>query len=263
MIVTVAGQRLYAGTAGHAFDADKPTVVFIHGVLNDHSVWDRHSRPLADNGWNALAIDLPGHANSAGQPPSTVEAAAAVIVELLDVVGVDRAALVGHSLGSLIALEAAARAPDRVERLALLGTAFPMKVAPSLLEAALKQPDKAIQKVGALSHADAAGTGAALCDASRKLMQRVLASNSDTNLMHAGFKACDDYTGGEKTMAAVQCPVLFILGKQDRMTPLTAGRALASRALDAKMVEVDAGHAMMQDAPDAVLRALQAFLQRT
>jgi pimeloyl-ACP methyl ester carboxylesterase len=39
MIITVQGEPLYVYTGGRAFDAAKPTMLFIHGVLNDHSVW--------------------------------------------------------------------------------------------------------------------------------------------------------------------------------------------------------------------------------
>ena len=113
MNISTPNGQLYAYIGGKEFDAAKPTVVFIHGVLNDHSVWILQSRYLAHHGWNVLAIDLPGHGKSGGEPPATVEAASATIVALLDALGVAQAALVGHSFGSLIALETAARAPAR------------------------------------------------------------------------------------------------------------------------------------------------------
>ncbi len=111
MFIDVHGAPLYAYTGGRPFDAARPTVVFIHGVLNDHSVWILQSRHLAHQGWNVLAIDLPGHGRSGGQPPASVEQAADGVLALLRAAGVARAALVGHSFGSLIALEAAARSP--------------------------------------------------------------------------------------------------------------------------------------------------------
>jgi pimeloyl-ACP methyl ester carboxylesterase len=121
-------------------------VVFIHGVLNDHSVWILQSRYFAHHGWNVLAIDLPGHGRSgARRPPASKKPQ--TVLALLDAVGAPSAALVGHSWGSLIALEAAARAPDRVSHLVLCGTAFPMKVSPALLDNALNAPEKAIHMV--------------------------------------------------------------------------------------------------------------------
>ena len=137
MYLTVHNAQTYCYTGGKPLDAAKPTVVFIHGVLNDHSVWILQSRYLANHGYNVLAVDLPGHCRSAGEAPSTVEEAADFIAALLDAAGVERAALVGHSWGSLIALEAAARLKERITRLVLVGTAFPMYVSPALIEASL------------------------------------------------------------------------------------------------------------------------------
>ena len=152
MQIQLKDHALYAYTGGKDFDPAKPTVVFIHGVLNDHSVWILQSRYLAHHGWNVLAIDLPGHCRSGGEPPASVEDASTTVLALLDAMGVRQAALVGHSFGSLIALETAARAPDRVSHLVLVGTAFPMRVSPALLEASVSAPMKAIDMVNTFSH---------------------------------------------------------------------------------------------------------------
>lgn len=266
MIFKVNGHPTYAYTGGKALDAAKPTVVFIHGVLNDHSVWILQSRWFANHGWNVLAVDLPGHCRSAGPPPASVEDAARFVIALLDAAGVQKAALVGHSFGSLIALETAAHAPDRVTHIALVGTAFPMAVSPALLESSLGTPMRAIDMVNAFSHSMLApppsslGPGTWLYGGSRALMRRVLASNREVNVFHVGFSACNDYANGEAAMAAVECPVLFLLGAADQMTPPRAARALQAKAAGAKTVTVQAGHALMSEAPDAVLFALKDFL---
>ena len=266
MDIPVNGHALYAYTGGKPIDPAKPTVVFIHGVLNDHSVWILQSRHLAHHGWNVLAIDLPGHGRSGGQPPASVEQAADGVLALLRAAGVARAALVGHSFGSLIALEAAARAPAQVSHLVLVGTAFPMKVSPALLEASVSAPEQAIHMVNVFSHStlcpppSALGPGTWLYGSSRALMRRVLASNPAVNVFHTGFQACDRYAGGEQAMAAVQCPTLFLVGRHDQMTPPRAARALAAHARQARVVEVEAGHALMTEAPGEVLDALRDFL---
>lgn len=266
MHIDVNGHPLYAYTGGQAFDPARPTVVFIHGVLNDHSVWILQSRHFAYHGWNVLAIDLPGQGRSRGVPPASVEQAADTVLALLDALQIEHAALVGHSFGSLIALEAAARAPGRVSRLALCGTAFPMKVSPALLEASVNAPEQAIHMVNVFSHStlaplpSALGPGTWLPGASRALMRRMLASNREVNVFHAGFLACDRYAGGAQAVAAVQCPTLFVIGRHDQMTPPRSARALAAQAGDARIVEVDAGHALMTEAPGAVLDALRGFL---
>jgi len=267
MELIVNGAKTYCYTGGKAFDAAKPTVIFIHGVLNDHSVWILQTRYLANHGWNVLALDLPGHCRSAGKPPATVEEAADFVIALMDAAGLAKAALVGHSFGSLIALEVAARAPQRVSHLIMVGTAYPMKVSPVLLENSVKDPLKAIDLVNTFSHStlapppSALGPGTWLYGGSRALMKRVLASNPAVNLFYTGFKACDDYRMGEAAMAQVQCPTLFILGRQDQMTPAKSAQSLTAKATQAKLVLLEAGHSLMTEAPDGVLFALRDFLQ--
>ncbi len=267
MNLTVNGSDTFCYTGGKSFDSTRPTVVFLHGALNDHSVWILQTRYFAHHGWNVLAPDLPGHCRSEGDPPQSVEAAAKFVLALLDAASVKQAALVGHSFGSLVALEAAAMAPNRVTRLALVCTAFPMKVSPALLETSLNQPLKAIDMVNVFSHSTLApppstlGPGTWLYGSLRALMRRVLASNSAVNLFHRGFKACDDYRGGVAAMEKIRCPVLFVLGRGDAMTPPKTAQPLLDKAPHAKVVLLQGGHSLMSEAPDGVLLALVDFLR--
>ncbi|MEG0718605.1 MAG: alpha/beta hydrolase [Comamonas sp.] len=267
MYIDVHQARIYAYTGGKAFDSSKPTAIFIHGVLCDHSVWALQSRYIANHGWNVLAIDLPGHCKSAGAAPATVEAAATFIGALMDAMGLQKAALVGHSWGSLIAMQTAAQLPERISHLALVGTAFPMKVAPALLDSALNTPEKAIAMVNTFSRATLSppnGAGSWVFGAGMALGRRVLASNNETNLLHAGFLACDSYTGGEAAIAQVQCPILFALGEQDQMTPAKAAKGLIDtaqrHAKTYRVVMLPMGHNQMTESPDETLFALHDFL---
>lgn len=270
MYLTVNGHKTYCYTGGKPFDAAKPTVVFIHGVINDHSVWALQSRYLANHGWNVLAVDLPGHCKSAGEAPASVEEAADFVIALLDAAGVPRAALIGHSWGSLIALEAASRLKERVSHLVLVGTAYPMKVSQALLDAALNEPMKALTMVNVFSRStlaappSALGPGTWVYGASMALGRRVLASNTKTNVFHRGFKACDSYANGDNAIAQITCPVLFVLGAQDQMTQAKAAQALVDKArADGKAVQVTkvpVGHHQMTEAPEETLFAMRDFL---
>ncbi len=279
MYLNVLGNPTYCYTGGKAFDAAKPTVVFIHGVLNDHSVWILQTRYLAHHGFNVLAVDLPGHGKSAGinrdvPPCLSVEAAADFILALLDAAGVTTAALVGHSFGSLIALEAAARDtaknPNRIKHLAMVGTAFPMPVSPALLETSLTQPLKAIDMVNTYSHSMLApppssfGPGTWLYGSAKALMRRVQASNTAFNLFHLGFTACNDYKNGLASVYITSAAMLFIVGKSDQMTPPKSAQALINEAKSAgksvKVVSFEAGHQLMAESPDGVLMGLKDFL---
>ena len=269
---TAAGvnYEAYAYTGGKAFDATKPTVLFIHGVLNDHSVWILQTRYLAHHGFNVLAVDLPGHARSGGDAPASVEEAAQFIEALLDTAGIRQAGLVGHSWGSLIALETAARLKERITHLALVGTAFPMKVSPALIEASRDEPMKALHMVNVFSRAtlaappSALGPGTWVYGASMALGRRVLASNTQVNLFHRGFVACDSYANGLEAIAAVSCPVLFVLGDNDQMTPPRAAKTLLDQAQahgkKFTVAQVPMGHHQMSESPEETLNALKAFL---
>jgi pimeloyl-ACP methyl ester carboxylesterase len=189
---------------------------------------------------------------------------------LLDALKIDHAALIGHSFGSLIALEATARdaaaQPGRVRHLVLVGTAYPMAVSPALLDLSVSAPFKAIDMVNNFSHStlapppSALGPGTWLYGGSKALMRRVLASNTQVNLFHTGFKACDNYRGAQAAMAKVSCPILLVLGSADQMTPPKAAQSLIDLSNRPKVVKLPAGHQLMTEAPEGVLQALKDFL---
>ena len=257
--------KAYAYTGGKAFDAALPCVVFIHGALHDHSVWTLLARWYAHHGHTVLAVDQSGHGRSAGAPLASVEALADWLLALLDAAGAEKARLVGHSMGSLIALEAAARAPSKIEALVMVGTAYPMKVSEALLETARTAPLKAIDMVNVFSHSTLAakpshpGPGTWLHGANRALMRRVQAGQTAVNLFHHDFGVCDRYAGGLQAAAKMQCPVSMILGERDQMTVPKQSREIAL-ALKARVHTVAAGHALMTEAPDALLAALREAL---
>ena len=271
MYLQVNNHKTYCYTAGKAFDVVKPTVVFIHGVLNDHSVWILQSRYMANHGWNVLAIDLPGHCKSEGDAPASVEEAASFLAALLDAAGVEKAALVGHSWGSLIALEAAANLGDRITHLVLVGTAFPMKVSPGLLESSLNNPMAALKMINVFSRStlspppSALGPGTWVYGASMALGRRVLASNTQVNVFHRGFKACDDYANGEIAISQVTCPILFLLGADDQMTQARSAQLLIAKATSSgkncKVVSLAVGHHQMTEAPEETLFEISGFLK--
>lgn len=259
------GLRAYAYTGGKRFDPALPTAVLIHGAQNDHSVWGLQSRYFAHHGWSVLAVDLPGHGRSDGPALASVEAMADWINALLDEAGVQQALLAGHSMGSLIALEAAARQPARVAGVALVGTAYPMKVSPALLDTAREREGVAIDMVTQWSHSSIAqkpsapGPGFYVPGMTRRLMQQV-AQRNPQQVFFTDFSACNDYANGEQAAAALSCPVLFLLGRKDMMTPPRAAGALREKLPCAQTVTLDAcGHALMAEQPDQVLDTLFSF----
>jgi pimeloyl-ACP methyl ester carboxylesterase len=258
----VEGREVFAYTAAHALDPAKPTLVFVHGAGLDHSSFGLQSRYFGYHGRNVLAVDLPGHGRSEGPALPTIGAMADWIAQLLDAVGVATAGLVGHSMGSLAVLECAARHPERVERVALIATAYPMKVAEAFLDAAKRNDYAAFDMHTIWGHAPKAPLGR---DANPGMW-----TYGDTlarlerlapDVLYNDLKACNDYAAGAESAAKLRCPALFVLGGRDVMTPPRAARAL-TEAIKSKTVIVDlSGHTLMVEAPDATLDALVEFFR--
>lgn len=265
MKLIVDGVPAYCYTGGKAFNPALPTAVFIHGAQNDHSVWALQTRYFAHHGVNVLAVDLPGHGRSQGAARTSVEALADWLLAVLDAAGVEQAALIGHSMGSLIALETAFRAPARVSHLAMLGSTWPMKVSDALLETSRSDEAAAIDMVNIWSHStlsakpSSPGPGFSVMGGAQRLMQRITQINPGL-VFHTDFSACNSYANGEVAAQSVRCPTLFICGARDMMTPPRSAKLLTSTIAHCKVVTVDSGHSMMSEQPDAVLDALFGFI---
>jgi len=265
MKLTVNGREVYAYTGGKPFDASLPCIVFIHGAVNDHTVWTLLARWFAHHGHGVLAVDLPGHMRSQGPALTSVEAMADWALALLDAAGVQRAAFAGHSMGSLVSLEVAARAPGRVSHLAMLGTCVPMPVPPALLDLSLSDVNAAIDRVVMFSFSTLAakpsypGPGVWLRGAGRGLMRQVVAKG-EPRLFHTDFSVCNNYAGGPAAAERVQAPSALVLGSADQMT-LPKNASEVARQLKATVHTVPAGHFLMQESPDPVLNALRTLLR--
>lgn len=257
------GKQVFAYTAAHDIDAAKPTIVFVHGAGLDHSWWGLQSRYFGYHGCNVLALDLPGHGRSEGPPLPAISDMADWTFRLLDSQKIGKVSVVGHSMGSLVALECAARHPARVERIALLGTGYPMKVGEAFLDAAKRNDPAAYDMETIWGHAPLVPLGGnpnpgmwMYGDTLARLARLA------PGVLHNDLRACNDYTGGAAAAAKVKCPALFILGRRDQMTPSKAGQAFAQMLPGAKVVQLaPSGHSLMAESPDATLDALIEFLR--
>jgi pimeloyl-ACP methyl ester carboxylesterase len=260
--LAIAGHAAYAYSGSRAFDPALPTIVFVHGAANDHGVWALQSRYFAHHGRNSLAVDLPGHGRSEGEPLPSVPAIADWLLALLDTLRVEHAVLVGHSMGALAALDAAGRHAERVAKLALLGPAVPMPVSDALLDAAKNDDHIAFELINGWSFSppDQLGgnrlPGVWMTGNAMRLMER-----SRPGALYVDLLACHGYADGLTAAARVRCPVLLILGERDQMAPARNSAALIAALADKRTLTVpDCGHSLMAEAPDAVLDALREFL---
>jgi len=259
MQLSVNGVETFVATGGRPFDKSLPAVVLLHGAGFDHSTWALHSRWFAHHGHSVLAPDLPGHGRSSGQPLPTIAEMADWTAALLDAAGATKARLVGHSMGSLIALETAARHPDKVAALSLIGTAATMTVGPDLLKAAEANDASAIDMVSIWGLGFKAELGGSLAPGlwMHQGAQRVL-ERTAPGVLHSDLNACNAYQNALAAAALVKVPTTVILGERDMMTPAKAGKTLAAAIPNVRMIVLPgAGHMMMVEQPDELLAALQ------
>jgi pimeloyl-ACP methyl ester carboxylesterase len=259
MQLKVNGAEVFVATGGREFDCSLPTVALLHGAGFDHTTWALHSRWFAHHGFGLLAPDLPGHGRSAGKPLATIAEMADWTAGLLDAAGAEKARLVGHSMGSLIALETAARYPAKVSGLSLIGTAATMTVAPDLLKAAEANEHAAIDMVSIWGLGFQAELGGSLAPGlwMHSGAQRVL-EKCEPGVLFNDLAACNAYQGALAAAGKISVPVTLILGERDMMTPAKAGKALAAALPNARTVVLPgAGHMMMTERPDELLAALQ------
>jgi pimeloyl-ACP methyl ester carboxylesterase len=259
MQLSVNGIDSFVATGGREFDPSLPTIALLHGAGFDHTCWALHSRWFAHHGFGVLAPDLPGHGRSSGTPLSTIADMADWTAALLDAAGVTKAKLVGHSMGSLIALEIAARHPAKVSALGLIGTADTMTVGPDLLKAAEANDHAAIDMVSIWGLGYAAELGGSLAPGLWMHFgaERVL-EQCKPGVLFNDLSACNSYQGALAAAAQVSVPATFVLGERDMMTPARAGKALAAALPNSRTVVLSgAGHMMMAERPDELLAALQ------
>jgi pimeloyl-ACP methyl ester carboxylesterase len=266
MHTTFAQHSVYLYTGGRPVDPQQPIALLIHGAGHDHSVWNHQARHLAHHGYAVLVPDHPGHGASGGAPLASIEALSDWLIGLLDHLGVERVALIGHSMGSLVALHTAAHHPDRVTRVVLVGSVAPMPVAQPLLDAARDNRTAAHAMINQWSYAPASQLGASaspgmsLPNLNLRLLER-----QGEGVLASDLGACNAYAGGLDAASNVRCPVALLCGERDQMTPMRATtplrEALAAAPGDARIITImGSGHAMMAESPDAVTDAIRGFL---
>ncbi len=255
MYLEVDNNKTYIATGSKEHVDGNPTMSFVHGTGMDHTVWTLASRHFARYGLNILAVDLPAHGRSGGELKPTIEDMADWVVQALDAAGQESTIMVGHSMGSLVAFDVAARYPDRVTSLAMVGTSMPMPVGDLLL-------DNAEKKINYWSHSTSAHLGGSQVPGIWMLGKLIrLLERSGPGVIYNDLLACEKYTEGIERSKNIQMPTLLILGEDDFMTPIKDAKALAETIPNSRTILIpNCGHAIVSEAPNDMLDALATLI---
>ncbi|MBT5578936.1 MAG: alpha/beta hydrolase [Acidimicrobiaceae bacterium] len=259
------GTTVRYANGGRDHNPDEPAVVLIHGAGMNRTVWQMQTRFLAHHGFRVAAIDLPGHGGTDGPAMDSVPEIGCWVADVVDALDLSPAHLVGHSMGTYIAIEAAAQRPETIASLVLVGTASAMPVHPELLDAAANDVPHASNLMSSWSFGTEAHIGRHATPGMWSIgASRALLDTSRPDSLGIDMAACNAYSTSLDAAATVACPVTFVLGSLDKMTPVKRATGLIDALSgEPSVVIVDgAGHMIMIEAPDDTRRAIFGALQR-
>ena len=261
MRIEINGNEVFYGTGSGTPSDAANTLIFVHGAGFDHTIWVMPARYFARHGWRVVALDLPGHGRSQGQALTSIAQMADWLAQVIDAVSPnEQASVVGHSMGSLVAMSLAARHANKVRKLALLGTSAPMPVADVLLNAALDNDQAAIDMTNTWSHSARGSLGSSQNPGVSNLhIGERLLQQAGAGVFHTDLAACNGFTADG--LAEVKQPTLVIIGDEDKMTPPRAGLAVADQLPHVQQRRLaGCGHSMLSEQPNQVCAELAAFL---
>ena len=261
MIITINNVDTFIATSGKQFDPEKNTMVFIHGSAMDHTLWALFNRYFTSIGNNVLAIDLPGHGRSHGEPLNQISDLSDWLAQLFKELKLKQAIVVGHSMGALIAYDFAARHKQHCQGVVLLGFCLPMPVNQALLDLSKANDHRAFEMIVDFGYAANSKIGAAqspglwMTQTGMRLME-----HSNDGVLFSDFTACNTYTPDDSLAGEIDCPVLFIAGNEDKMTPARGLDAWTGRIKNTQVeIILGCGHMMTIEKPNQVIRALKNF----
>jgi pimeloyl-ACP methyl ester carboxylesterase len=256
---------VYLGKADceYKFVKEFPSIIFIHGAQQDHSCWNQQIRWFAHHGFNAFAPDLPSHGLSQGEPLSTIHDMTKWLINLTQALGVSQIYLVGHSMGSLIAINAAIENPSLIKKMVLIGSALPMNVSDGLLSAAKDNESKAISMVNNFSHSLNAQLGRNtipgmwMYGINQRLMER-----QKPSVFYTDLNACNLFVIEDSVLESIDIPTMIIAGTEDKMTSIKSSISLSKKLKKSHLSKIQGvGHALMAEAPNEILNRLISFFE--
>jgi pimeloyl-ACP methyl ester carboxylesterase len=252
--VAVKGTKIHYLEKKSRTPSPDMTVVLIHGSGGNAGLWRKVMEGLAE-GYDSVAVDLPGHGKSEGQGMQSIPEYRGFLRDFLGVLGKEKIVLGGHSLGGGIALDFALKYPGELKAILLIGTGARLRVLPEALVRSRQMAEGKIESRFDPWVFSSGATPELLSEGEREW------ARTSPRVRYNDMAACDQFDI-MKEVDQICLPALVICGREDRLTPVKYAEYLKGKIPKSKMEIVEgAGHAVMLEAPESLSKEILIFLR--
>ena len=238
------------------FDKEKPTILLMHGSGLTHIVWSFHEQFYSTQGFNVLSVDLPGHGNSEGPSLKSIEDISDWIKSLMEKISITKIIIIGHSQGSLVGIDFAARYPKLISRLVLVAGTYRMPVNQDLIEYAEAGDEKAVLLMMKWGY-----EGSKAFIGGNPVKKIINSSRDIREILAVDLNACNNYKAGKESLEKITCPTLCIFGDLDKMVPLEVANKMASLIKNSeKKIISNCGHMIIFEKALEMRKLVKEFL---
>ena len=228
----------------------------MHGSGLTHIVWSLHEQFYASQGFNILSVDLPGHGNSEGPSLESIEQISNWVKSLMNVLGIKKIIIIGHSQGSLVGIDFASRYPDLISSLVLVAGSYKMPVNQDLINYAEAGDEKAVLLMMKWGY-----EGSKAFIGGNPVKKIINSSREIREVLAVDLNACNNYKGGKESLEKINCPTLCIFGDLDKMVPLEVGNKMATMIKNSKKKIIDnCGHMIIFEKAFEMRKLVKEFL---
>jgi len=249
---------VFVSTGGMEIDTKKPTILLMHGSGLSHIVWSLHEQFYTSQGFNVLAIDLPGHGNSDGPALKSIQEISDWVKNLMKVVNVNKIIIVGHSQGSLVGIDFGSRYPDLIDKLVLVAGSYRMPVNQDLIDLAEAGDEKAILLMMKWGY-----EGSKAFIGGNPVKKIINSTREIREILAVDLNACNNYKDGKESLEKINCPTLCIFGDLDKMVPLEVGNKMATMIKNSeKKIINNCGHMIIFEKAFEMRKIVKEFLSK-
>ncbi len=230
----------------------------MHGSGLSHIVWSLHEQFYVSQGFNVLAVDLPGHGNSDGPALKSIQEISDWVKLLMESVKIKKIIIVGHSQGSLVGIDFASRYPNLVSSLVLVAGSYKLPVNQDLIDLAEAGDDKAILLMMKWGY-----EGSRAFIGGNPVKKIINSTREIREILAVDLNACNNYKDGKDSLEKINCPTLCIFGDLDKMVPLEVGNKMSTMIKNSeKKVINDCGHMIIFEKAFEMRKLVKEFLNK-